>query len=210
MKTLLDIQARDALQAQITDLKLDCDAKYADVTRNLREIRSDVDQNNRDINSLYLKADDQQQYSRRHILELHGCYESKKEDTTSIALDVFQALGVSIGREHISRSHRQRKDRGHRGPRPIYVQFISHDIRDEIYDGRHLLRPIPNMRRVFINENLTRHRSWLYSLVRRECKQDYYHWTYDGTIFISRDGSYKNAKSIIYKSDFYNIFGIRV
>lgn len=201
------IQARDAFQVQITDLKRDCDGKYADVTRNLRELRRDVDRNDEDICRLFVKAEDQQQYSRRHILEISGCQESKSEDTTEIALRVFRALGVSIGREHISRSHRQRKGRNNRRPRPIYVQFISHDVRDAIYNARHFLRNIPEFRHVFINENLTRFRSWLYSHVRKECKRNLYHWTYDGTIYVSKDGTYKNARQIMYKSDFFEVFG---
>ena len=201
------IQARDDFQAQITNLRLDCADEFDEVSSKLSTLNEGVKEIDNDITQLYLKAEEQQQYTRRHILELHGCTESRNENTTDIALDIFQAIGVPVERMHISRSHRQRKGRRNGRPRPIYVQFISHDIRDEVYNARHLLRDIPGLRKVFINENLTRLRSWLYSCVRRECKRNFYHWTYDGIIYVSKDGSYKNAESIIYKSDFMKVFG---
>ena len=158
---------------------------------------------NKKVQSLFRKADKQEQYSRRHILEAENIPYKKGENTTDVVIEIFRAMGVRVSHCDICRSHRNGRKRN--GPRPIFVKFVRHDLRDEVYNNRDNLRDIPRYSRVFINENLTKYRSDIYREVRRE--RDFFHWTYDGTIYVQKK-NIENARifKIVSQDDYEWVF----
>ena len=103
---------------------------------------------------------DLQQYSRWNNLEISGlaeCRDSDKEETR--LLEFFQELGVTIYTEDIEACHQiltKRKDR----KKPLIVRFINRRKRDEVYAARTQIKG----RNIFVNEHLSPHYRWLYTL----------------------------------------------
>ena len=59
------------------------------------------------------KADDQEQYSRRTYLLIHGLTETKTENTDEVVLDVINnKLNIEMSQINIDRSHRLGKRKG--------------------------------------------------------------------------------------------------
>ena len=78
-----------------------------------------------EVKNLEKKADDQEQYSRRNGLHIHGLNETKTEDTDEMVLDVVNnKLHIEMSQISTNRSHRlgKRKDPGQK-PRAIIVKF---------------------------------------------------------------------------------------
>ena len=152
---------------------------------------------------LHAKNDKQEQYPRRHILEVEGVPYKKGENTTETVLAIFRSMGLRISHRDICRSHRNGRRRN--GPRPIYVKFVRHDVKDQVFAQRDVLREINCYRRVYINENLTKFRKDIYLQVRKE--KDFAHWTYDGAIYVSRIGV-QNARvfKIVSHNDYEMVF----
>ena len=168
------LQAKEVFEA---DLK-------AVQSENIR-LKKDMGLMDDDITSLFNKAERQEQYSRRHILEVKGVPTRRGENTNEEVCNIFRAMGVPISRQDICRSHRNGKRRN--GHPPIFVKFVRHDVRDKVYMKQDVLREMPGFNRIFIDENLTKYRSHLYREVRKE--RMWNNWTYDGVIYVSRKGT---------------------
>ena len=66
-----------------------------------------------EVKNLEKKADDQEQYSRRNCLLIHGLTETKTEDTDEMVLDVINnKLNIEMSQISIDRSHRLGKQKG--------------------------------------------------------------------------------------------------
>ena len=60
-----------------------------------------------------MKADNQEQYSRRNYLLIHGLMETKTEDTNEVVLDAINnKLNIEMSQISIGRSHRLGKRKG--------------------------------------------------------------------------------------------------
>ena len=60
-----------------------------------------------EVKNLEKKADDQEQYSRRKCLLIHGLTETKTEDTEKMVLDVINnKINIEMSQISIGRSHR--------------------------------------------------------------------------------------------------------
>ena len=152
-------------------------------------------------------------YGRRNNFEIDGIEELSGESTNKIALKLMHDLGLkNVTFKDICRSHRTSRRRKFKNlPRPIYVKLVNHDLKDAVMSRKDLLRELPQYRRVFIDENLTKSRRQLYSQVRREVGKNRC-YTYDGTIYVKFFNNRTNpnqfvTKSINSKKDFNNIFG---
>ena len=216
-----EYQARiNELQKQLQDFVSDCkkdkevlESNFADfqnrtsdVEGNLEEVKEALHGMDEDIAAMLLHQDKTEAWLRRQILLLNGIEEWDGENTNQIALDTFRAMGVNIAAHEICRSHRN-------GPRikgkhrPIFVKFVRHDVRDEIYFKKNALRKIRGYRYIYIDENLTKYRSWLFREARKEKLWNV--WTYDGSIFARKkdaDPASKAAK-ITNKTQFIRVFG---
>ena len=66
-----------------------------------------------EVKNLEKKSDDQEQYSRRNCLLIHGLMETKTEDTDEIVLAVINnKLNIEMSQMSIDRSHRLGKRKG--------------------------------------------------------------------------------------------------
>ena len=152
-------------------------------------------------------------YTRRNTIEIHGVPETKNEITNNIALDIFRDMGLNnVTFKDICRSHRTKRGSSKRKnqPRPIYVKLVNHDLKDMIMQRKNRLRSVPHRRFVFINEDLTQLRRWLFGKARLQAgKNNCY--TYDGVIFVK---VFDNEDSFVTKQittcrDFVKVFDVR-
>ena len=85
------------------------------------------------------------------------------------------------------------------------MKFVRHDARDAVYFRRDTLREDPQMKNVFIDENLTEKRRWLYNQVRKE--KQWESRTYDGTIYVKQKGTDDREFRITTDYDYFKVFG---
>ena len=160
-------EARESLNLNLDEIK----KKTHQLEESNATLTSTVGEFNNELTSLFLSGDKHEAWSRRNILLLKGVIERDGEDTNNIAIEMFRAMGLEISPHDICRTHRN-------GPRlrgrhrPIYVKFVRHDVRDEVYYQRDTLRSIRDYRYVFIDENLTKYRSRLFP---QACKEKLWH-----------------------------------
>ena len=137
------------------------------------------------IKSLDEKIDEQQQYSRRNCLLVHGIKEEKDEDVEKVVMDVLNTkLAAGVKEMEVSRTHRVgRKSSDKDKPRPIIVRFISYRQRKKVFNLKKKLRG----QRILITESLTKKRHSLLkkcfdAFGKRQC------WSLDGRIYADTEG----------------------
>ena len=88
-----------------------------------------------EVKNLEKKADDQEQYSRRNCLLIHGLTETKTEDTDEMVLDVINnKLNIELSQISIDRSHRLGKWKGPgQKPQAIIVKFTRYKDRHHVF-----------------------------------------------------------------------------
>ena len=189
----------DGLQNQVKDLET-TNTKLTEENENLRER----------VTMLERKADQSEQYSRRNCLRISGVRETPFENTDNIVIGLAADIDADIGLPQIDRSHRlgdPAKARPNR-PRDIIVKFATYRYRQEFYKRRTLLKE-RNHSGVFVNEDLTKHRSSLLYNARSLAKVELVKgaWSSDGNILV------KNSKDKIHRvnvvSDLFQ-FGLLV
>ena len=96
---------------------------------------------------LEIMIEEQQQYSRRNCLLIHGVPSQKNEDTDQIAIDIIQShLDIPIEKHELDRSHRFSKPNS-----PIIVKFATHNKKNNVYKNKKKLKG----KGIFITESLT-------------------------------------------------------
>ena len=104
------------------------------------------------IKKLEHEVDDQQQYSRRNCLIVHGIDEKPNENTDKIVMDLLQnKLEAGVTQNEVSRTHRLGRKREDNKARPIIMRLISYRQRKKIFDSKKMLRG----QRILITENET-------------------------------------------------------
>ena len=95
-----------------------------------------------EVKNLEKKSDDQEQYSRRNCLLIHGWTETKTEDTDEMVLDVINnKLNIEMSQISIDRSHRLGKRRGPgQKPRATIVKFTRYKYRHHVLSKKKLLK----------------------------------------------------------------------
>ena len=131
--------------------------------------------------------DEQQQYSRRTCLLVHGIKEKEGtaketvEEVEEKVREVFEnKVKVKLDVKDISRTHRLGKKRDAGKPRPIIVRFLSYRQRHQIFVAKKNLKGS----RITVTENLTKKR---YQLLQ-ECIKHFEKenvWSLDGRVYIN-------------------------
>ena len=104
------VELINSLQIKVSSLKVE--------VKNLKEI------------------DDQEQYSRRNCLLIHGLNEIKTENTDEMVLDVINdKLNMEMPQVSIDRSHRLGKGKGQK-PRAIIVKFTRYKDRNHVFRNK--------------------------------------------------------------------------
>ncbi|KAK6171695.1 hypothetical protein SNE40_018135 [Patella caerulea] len=160
------------------------------------------------VMSLEKRLEEQEQYSRRTSLRFNTVRVPTKVsgniitpiDTDSLVLDICKKqLGVKLNLNDIGRSHPIGEIRD--GKTSIIVRFPTYRQRQTVFSQKKKLKD--NVDKIFITENLTRHR---YDLLKRlntlrtNKKIDSF-WTHDGTVLVketehSRPAVVKNRQDI--------------
>lgn len=93
------------------------------------------------LDKLQVRCDDNEQYSRRNCLRIHGveCAENGNEDVTKILKNCYEESGIEFNEKDVDRVHRIGKsyenDDG-KMVRPIIVKFRSWNARNKFYKSR--------------------------------------------------------------------------
>ncbi|KAJ8314099.1 hypothetical protein KUTeg_008661 [Tegillarca granosa] len=95
-------------------------------------------------------------------------------------------MGVDIHDVDISRSHRSGKP-GQSRPRQILVKFVRYNTKRKLLISRRVMKSVPSLNNVFINDDLTKRRQELYRKARDLWKDRKITktWTWDGKIFLT-------------------------
>ncbi|KAJ8305117.1 hypothetical protein KUTeg_017331 [Tegillarca granosa] len=136
--------------------------------------------------NLRLSIDELEQYGRRNAVRISGIPEKTGEDTDAIVRDVANKMGVDIHDVDISRSHRSGKP-GQSRPRQILVKFVRYNTKRKLLISRRVMKSVPSLNNVFINDDLTKRRQELYRKARDLWKDRKITktWTWDGKIFLT-------------------------
>lgn len=126
------------------------------------------------------KLDDTEQYSRRTSVRISGIPEEATEDVADKVTKVFEVMKV---KPVINRVHRVGPRIPHsKEPRPIICQFTTYPDKRAVMQGKKDIgRTYP---KVFINEDLTRHRARIFFIARQRKRQGVFTdvWSADGRI----------------------------
>ena len=145
-----------------------------------------IGQLHKKVCELELKCDEIEQYSRRNNVRIFGLPEKPEEKLLKDLPDfINKELHVSppVKSEDICRTHRigpPRRD----GPRAVILKLATYQASDRICSNRSKLKH--SSYQVFINEDLTKHRSSLLWKARQMKKEKKITdtWTHDGRILI--------------------------
>lgn len=133
------------------------------------------------------EIDENQQYSRRNCLILHGLGEGNPENHTQVVQEFFKdKLKIEVTVDQIDRAHRLGVSGRHtmanavaRGARPMIVKFVSYRTRQKIFQEKKVLKGT----KITITESLTARRTQL-----MKCAKERFGlknvWTMDGKIVI--------------------------
>ena len=105
------------------------------------------------VSKLEKQADQQEQYSSRNCLLVHGIKEVRGEVTDDVIIEtISQNLDIDIAPHDIERSHRigQSRQSGEK-PRPIVVNFVRYNDRNKIFRNKKNLKG----KKISITESLT-------------------------------------------------------
>lgn len=136
------------------------------------------------ISGLEKKAEQAEQYSRSNNLRISGCPETNAESTDEIVLKMAADIGTDLRIDEIDRGV-GRFDPSRSRPREIIVKFTSYRARQKILKMRSALKDNGYVG-VFLNEDLTKHRSEVLYEARKAVKSDTVKgaWSSDGNILI--------------------------
>ena len=136
------------------------------------------------VQKLESAAEAAEQYSRRNCLRVSGIGENTFENTDALVLKMAATVEADITLDEIDRSHRIGKPTLGK-TRDIIVKFSTFRARQKLYTARTNLKT-RGYAGVFINEDLTKHRSGLLFSARTLVKQRRLigAWSSNGTILI--------------------------
>ena len=152
-----------------------------------------------------MRIDANNQYGRRDISQLHNKKVKPGENTKDVVVDFFcNEMGLSIYHSDISTCHRMNTPQGSEwnggspeydpSSPPIYIKFISRDVRNYVMRNKFRLRHLKNSEgyKYFLHENLTPFRRSLFRYVKDTLSDFRYVWTKEGTIMVRR---YSNSRA---------------
>ena len=137
-----------------------------------------------DLSRVGLKANDNEQYSRRYNVRVFGCVEEESEKCSeklvNLCRDKLELDDFSV--DKIDRCHRVGKLRSGGKPRAIIVRLKSYEAMRSVMHAKKKLKGTP----YFISEDLTRLNQHLYLTARKDCLNVSSVWSMDGKIFVKR------------------------
>ena len=205
----------DKVKHNISDVKKSHEflsAEYDDLKEKYSKLLKSSKQSERSANQLNLKFDETEtnkqyefhkidgleQHGRRLNLEFEGIPEQKEESVTSIVLAIATKLNLDANFSVLSIAHRlppkrHKQSDGSTLPPTIILRNSltsaseTQCIREEAKNMKEFL--VPEMTKLFVNENLTHYRKKLFWSIKRAAKANNYKyfWTANSKIFVKRD-----------------------
>ena len=145
----------------------------------IKNLKKEVNSLSERLESAEKRIEDQEQYSRRNCLLIHGIEETDKEDTDKLVLDVINKdMDIDLPISAIERTHRigNPKEKKKKS-RPIIVKFVRYYDRRNVYGNKKRLKG----KGISVTESLTKFRM-LKLLEAREIHGFSNVWTIDGRI----------------------------
>ena len=96
-----------------------------------------------------------QQYGRRENMRIAGLPETENENVREKVNNIGQRIGVTIPESAINVVHRTGPRGGPRPPRMVLVRFASREVKYELLRNKKNLKDIPDLKGIFIGEDLT-------------------------------------------------------
>jgi hypothetical protein len=181
-------KTRSSQDAEINLMKL----KMSRLENENQKLKERLSYANEEIEDLFDKHDDLEQYGRRNSIRFHNVNISEKEDgtvpsTDQVIVDICAKMKINppITEDLIERSHKIGKP-NKKGNHQIICKFKSYKTKSLVYKSKSSLKTCKTDDfRVFITEDLTRKRQNIISSLselRVNNKINSY-WTQDGRIF---------------------------
>ena len=152
----------------------------------IKNLKSEVRILKKENEDLEKQMDEQEQYSRRNCLLLHGVAEEQDEETDKVSVDVIKKnMDLDIDETDLDRTHRLGKPRevGAK-PRPIIIKFSRYNVRHSVFKNKKKLKG----KGVSITESLTKRR--MAALTKAKEEHGFTNvWSVDGKIFYKVPGS---------------------
>ena len=160
----------------------------------IQDLKSEVDSLSTKVEKLEKLQDQQEQYSRRNCLLVHGIAEEKEEITDEVIINILnEKLDPEITLQYIEKTHRIGEPKKTRGKTcPITVKFVRYNDRNRVFRNKKKLKD----QKISITESLTKTR--MDQL--KQTKETYGFtnvWTSDGKILFKSDSK---AKPQVYYS----------
>ena len=114
--------------------------KNEELKRSLNSLKVKFDIQEREINELYGHQDDLEQYTHKHLLEIHGIPENFYTSTDDVVIKLGEQLDVPIEKEEIYISHKLYNGKNH--PKSIIVKFINYKKKAQLYRKRTELKNV--------------------------------------------------------------------
>jgi len=186
-------------QQQLTNVVAQSDL----LRKELDAAHSKLRKQQEEIDNMWCKQDDLEQYSRKNSLELHGIPRNVYSSTEEAVLKVTNALNVIVRPEDIEISHHIRLKHSE----AIIVKFVSHKVKSQVYRARTRLKNVSltglfqdcptasrtESNRMHMCESLTAYRRHLVNKLnmKRRNNELLSVWTMDGKVFVktSPEGS---------------------
>lgn len=181
------------------NLKLDNQSKQLEsLFQKITQLETDVSSLQSENKDLRFLLDDQEQYSRRNCLEIHGVPEMRGENVLSEVVKIGRAIGAEIDPNMIDNCHRLGRFRpGSPSTRGIIVKFVRNLDKENVLRCRKVKRNLTSSDlgfttpscSIFINENLTARQKILLSSARklkRTCNIAYV-WSKNGKIYLKEN-----------------------
>ena len=127
-----------------------------------------------------IHANENEQYSQRCNVRIHGIPEVESENCYEVVLDFFRKdLRCEVNESEIDRTHRVGKRQAGYKPRAIIVKFCSYQSKAKVMKSKTILKGKP----LFVNEDLTAVNKRLFDVARRELRPLPV-WSSDGKILV--------------------------
>ena len=181
MSKVMSLLVKEALKDELTAIVKPLEDKVQCLSKENVELRLDNSNLKKEVKSLLLKTNANEQYSRKDNIRIAGIEEEPEEDCyKKVSIFLQSKLGLAINDSDFDRIHRIGKPWS--GTRHMIVKFKSYRAKAEVLKHR---RKLKGTKGAFINEDLTAFNLELYRQAR-ETDHIVTSWVSDGKTFVKQ------------------------